>query len=292
MLTQKVFSKNIPKPMSLQQFHKRFIRNTIRTDTTQVELHGSKMGAIDDSEQKQTDNTASSSNSGTNHLFFLHGLLSKGQNWRSFALSDNFSTTNRSMYMVDLRNHGESDHHPSMTYKEMAEDVLRYADQREIDKFVLVGHNIGAKTAMTLSCLYPDRVSALICLDTLPLSFRPQEGQEFSPMMRASLENLKNIQSAKIVGMTRKAAIEKIKTEFSKTGMANLITGNIIYDPDTDNKKVKWCINLDAIIDNFANIVGFNDGMQLQQFKGPSLFVNASLSIGNLQKEGILPENE
>lgn len=42
-------------------------------------------------------------------------------------------STNRNMHLVDLRNHGESDHHASMTYDEMADDVLRYADYKEID---------------------------------------------------------------------------------------------------------------------------------------------------------------
>jgi hypothetical protein len=32
------------------------------------------------------------------------------------------------MFLVDLRNHGESDKHPSMKYPEMADDVIRYAD--------------------------------------------------------------------------------------------------------------------------------------------------------------------
>ena len=54
--------------------------------------------------------------------------------------------------MVDLRNHGESDHHMSMTYKEMAEDVLRFADIKKMEQFSIIGHNIGAKTGLTLAC--------------------------------------------------------------------------------------------------------------------------------------------
>ena len=78
---------------------------------------------------------------------------------------------NRNMYLMDLRNHGESDHHASMSYDELASDVLRYADFHSIQKLSLIGHNIGAKLAMTLACRHPDRVSSLICLDTAPLSF-------------------------------------------------------------------------------------------------------------------------
>ena len=77
----------------------------------------------------------------------------------------------RNLYLFDLRNHGDSDHHSSMTYEEMASDILRYADQREIEKFVLLGHNMGAKAAMTLSCMHPDRVVSMLSLDTAPLNF-------------------------------------------------------------------------------------------------------------------------
>ena len=86
-----------------------------------------------------------------NNVLFLHGLLGQGRNWRSFALNDVISAK-RNVYLVDLRNHGESDHHASMSYSEMAEDVVRYADSKGLDKFSILGHNLGAKTAMTLAC--------------------------------------------------------------------------------------------------------------------------------------------
>jgi len=140
----------------------------VRTNTNEIELQGARIGSFDEEDgQKSTKKTQ--------NLFFLHGLMSKGQNWRSFALNDVISSQ-RNMHLLDLRNHGDSDHHASMTYEEMANDVIRYADQREIDKLAVIGHNIGAKTAMTLSCMYPDRISALICLDTMPLSFRNPKG--------------------------------------------------------------------------------------------------------------------
>ena len=95
------------------------------------------------------------------------------------------------MYLVDLRNHGESDHHESMRYSEMADDVLSYADQCGVDKLTLLGHNIGAKTAMTLACMHPDRVAGLISLDTLPISFPPDK-------MKKTLDSLKEIEKIDI----------------------------------------------------------------------------------------------
>jgi len=147
---------------------------------------------------------------------------------------------------MDLRNHGEADHHESMTYKEMAEDVLRVADQRDIEKFSLLGHNMGAKVAMTLSCLHPDRVSCLISMDTAPLSFSQSQ-----KTIQQTVNHLNDIRSLSIEGKTRKTAIEIIQNKFSKDiGIANFIASNVIYDPESNNTKVKWCINLDAIINN------------------------------------------
>ena len=97
------------------------------------------------------------------------------------------------MHLMDLRNHGESDHHSSMTYDELAGDILRYADQREISKLTLLGHNIGAKTAMTFSCRYPDRVAAVISLDTAPISFSGN-----SEIIQATKNHFKTIKELKV----------------------------------------------------------------------------------------------
>ena len=91
---------------------------TLRQNTQEVELNALKIAKMGDEKPKTTNN-----------LFFLHGILGKGQNWKSFALNSVLSD-NRDMHLMDLRNHGESDHHSSMTYDELAADILRYADQR------------------------------------------------------------------------------------------------------------------------------------------------------------------
>lgn len=70
--------------------------------------------------------------------------------------------------MIDARNHGESDHHNDMSYKAMAEDIARYADKKNINKFTLLGHSMGGKTAMTFATLFPDRLDGLIVVDAPP----------------------------------------------------------------------------------------------------------------------------
>ena len=97
--------------------------------------------------------------------------------WRTFALNDAISRQ-RDVFLLDMRNHGESDHHGSMTYEEMAGDVARFAEGRGLERYTLIGHNIGAKTAMMTATLFPDRVNGVICLDTAPTSSEPDKKQQ------------------------------------------------------------------------------------------------------------------
>ena len=55
-----------------------------------------------------------------------------------------------------------------MRYEELADDVIRFCDERNLERISLVGHNIGAKTALTTACLHADRVQGVISLDTAP----------------------------------------------------------------------------------------------------------------------------
>ena len=126
--------------------------------------------------------------------------------WRNFALNDVISKE-RDVFLVDLRNHGESDHHSSMTYEEMAGDVARFAESRDLSSVTLIGHNIGAKTAMMTATLYPDQVNGIICLDTAPTGTADDKKQ-------LTVNSLEQIKRLDIVGKTRKGAMDLIKNEF------------------------------------------------------------------------------
>lgn len=53
----------------------------------------------------------------------------------------------------------------------------------------------------------------------------------------------------------------------------------MVYDEASDRKFVKWCVNLDAIISNIDNIIGFEE--EMRPYTGPSLFINGGLSVKN-----------
>ena len=54
----------------------------------------------------------------------------------------------------------------------------------------------------------------------------------------------------------------------------------MIYDEENNNKTVKWCINLEAIVNNYPNIVDFDT--DLAPFNGPAMFINGKFSLDQM----------
>ena len=175
--------------------------------------------------------------------------------------------------MVDLRNHGESEHHASMSYEEMARDVARFAESRDIESYTLIGHNMGAKTAMMTATLFPDSVDGIVCLDTAPTG----TADDKKALTVASLEQIKRLP---VVGKTRKEAMDIIQGEFKDPGIANFIANNLVYTDADQHSTVEWSINIDAIMSNIDNIVGYpNASQESHKYPGLAYFLNGSLSV-------------
>ena len=102
-------------------------------------------------------------------MICLHGLLG-GRKYMRNIVSQEAVTNRRNSYIVKLRNHNESDFHPEMNYNVLSDDIIRFADKEGLEKFTLLGHGLGGRTAMTVACRYPERVDGLISLDAAPVN--------------------------------------------------------------------------------------------------------------------------
>ncbi|KAJ5736709.1 Alpha/Beta hydrolase protein [Penicillium malachiteum] len=101
-------------------------------------------------------------------ILFLHGFLgSKRENRHVSRLLAKDLT--RDVYTLDLRNHGDSGHHPLHTYPEMALDVKCFIQTHNLQRPTVIGHSMGAKTAMTLALGSPDLVSNVVAVDNGPI---------------------------------------------------------------------------------------------------------------------------
>ncbi len=126
---------------------------------------------------------AGEANGGT-PLLVLHGLFGSARNWQTLARR--FAETRR-VYALDLRNHGGAPWADGMSYPQMADDVLRFLDDRGFARANVVGHSMGGKTAMTLALRHPDRVARLVVVDIAPVAYTHTHAPYVAAMKAADL---------------------------------------------------------------------------------------------------------
>ena len=83
-------------------------------------------------------------------------------------------------------------HVETMSYKEMAEDVVCFMDNNGLERIIVLGHSMGGKTAMQVALRFPERVSCLIVVDIAPVQY-----EHFQ-------KNLKLIRAIQELGLPKK----------------------------------------------------------------------------------------
>lgn len=107
-------------------------------------------------------------------VIILHGFLGSLDNWQSIAkdLSANFK-----VYLIDLRNHGKSQHSAKHSYLLMSDDLKEFCVQQKIQNVCLVGHSMGGKTAMFFATQHPSLVDKLVVID-IGVKYYPPHHQD------------------------------------------------------------------------------------------------------------------
>ncbi len=91
----------------------------------------------------------------------------------------------------------------------MADDVIRHLDTLKVQNFTLVGHSMGAKTAMHIATKVKDRVDGLIIVDAAPKDHRDNIN------IYGNTQTIVNaVCEFDIREKTRRQAIEKFKEMF------------------------------------------------------------------------------
>lgn len=93
-------------------------------------------------------------------LVLLHGLTAT----RRYVLHGSRLLAREGFRLVsyDARAHGESDPGDGYEYADLASDLLCVLDSAGLDRAVLVGHSMGAATAIRVALECPERVSGLV----------------------------------------------------------------------------------------------------------------------------------
>lgn len=199
-------------------------------------------------------------------LVLIHGLLGSLENLNMVAkdLKNICRVTS-----IDVRNHGNSFHKNSMTYQELAQDIITLLDHLSIDDCVILGHSMGGKIAMETALTYPMRVNKLIVADIAPVAYPPHHQQILSGLAAIDLTKVNN----------RKDADSQLSHYVEETGVRQFLLRNLV------NNEGHWQFkcNLGFITQCYSQIMASYQGNE--QFDKPTLFIKGGNS------NYILPEH-
>jgi esterase len=124
-------------------------------------------------------------------LVLLHGLLGSSRNWQT-AGAELAARLGRTVYALDLRNHGRSPWAERMDYPALGADLLAWLDAQLPGQTVdLLGHSLGGKTAMAFAAHFPARLRRLVVVDIAPRAYLSLGHRtEFTAMHELRLEAL------------------------------------------------------------------------------------------------------
>ncbi len=195
-------------------------------------------------------------------IVILHGLFGSARNWH--AIAKQLESTHH-VYALDLRNHGSSPWHDSMTYRDLADDVRDFIEQHNLEQAVVIGHSMGGKTAMLLALQYQELVGTLVVVDIAPV-----------PYQHSFIQYVQAMQGLNLSGLSRRDdADEALSDDVPEPGVRMFLLQNLVYK----NKQFNWRINLPALSANMAELTGFPREAMNRIYFGKTLIIGGGQSV-------------
>lgn len=200
-------------------------------------------------------------------IVLIHGLFGSYENLGVIAraLAGQWQVVN-----LDMRNHGRSGWHDTMSYALMAEDVKETLDHLGLEPVVLLGHSMGGKIAMEFALRYPERVSKLILADISPVQNRPRHLEILSALDSIDLSNLQS----------RQQADQQLALSVTDTGVRQFLLKSLYKKDD----QFRWRFNVKALIANYPQL------LEAPPSKGP--YTGPTLFIKGAESDYLLPEHQ
>jgi esterase len=188
-------------------------------------------------------------------VLFLHGLLGSKRNFATLGKMLGIQLDKpRRILGIDLRNHGDTlPWSESMSYPQMAKDVINFLDSQNIRKVVLVGHSMGGKIAQALALLYPEYVEGLVVIDIAPVKYSSKE----DPHWRAVVDIMHAINDIETTTTDNKIITKRdidlsLRQKIPDPALRAFVLTNF------DSKNNQWKIPISTIVDELEQIAGFD----------------------------------
>jgi esterase len=194
-------------------------------------------------------------------VVILHGLFGLSDNWQT--LGKQLAQNGFTVYLVDLRNHGNSPHSNEFNYDVLSKDVLELIEQENITNPTLLGHSLGGKTAMQFALHYPEKISSLIVVDIAPRYYEPHHQKVLNGLFSVDLN----------VIQSRGEAEKILASKIADVGTRQFLLKNLYWK---ESNKLDWKFNLKGIADTIENV-----GKEIKAentFDKPTLFIKGEKS--------------
>lgn len=199
------------------------------------------------------------SSAGTYPVILIHGLFGSLENLGMVAkpLSEY-----RQVISVDVRNHGSSFHKNSMTYPELASDIVSLMNELNMTKADFLGHSMGGKIAMQLALSHRKKVNKLIVADIAPVTYPAHHQQIIQGLLSLNFEQINS----------RKEADTALSQYVEDVGVRQFLLRNL----SQSNGKLTFKCNLEGIANCYSQIMqAFDENLT---FDGDTLFVKGGNS--------------
>ncbi len=205
------------------------------------------------------------------HWVFLHGLMGAGANWRKVTAQ---LEETAQVLTFDQRGHGRS-FHPDKGYapENYADDLHELSKEFGWNKFILVGHSIGARNALAFAHKYPERLLCLILEDMGP-DLSQNDLSYYKQLLDAIPTPFENRQQARDFFDKQLLKIFEIQGD-NPAVIAQFLYSNLI---EISTGQLDWRFSRKGIIETVQSSRARDCWNELTQLRIPTLIVRGERS--------------
>ena len=207
-------------------------------------------------------------------LLVFHGLFGMLDNWATFGREFGEKLP---CHLLDLRNHGKSFHTEDMSHDNMAEDILNYLNQHQIEKACLLGHSLGGKAVMQFAISYPERVKKIVVVDIAPKAYPPHHQKIIEALQSVDFEKM----------MSRKEVEEKLAESIEEKPVIQFLVKNLYWEQED---RLNWRFNLKVLAEKYSDFVG--NAIRFGIFESETLFIKGEKSHYILSQDEFLIQKQ
>ncbi|MBM2887776.1 alpha/beta fold hydrolase [Leptospira interrogans serovar Canicola] len=195
-------------------------------------------------------------------IIVLHGLFGSSKNWLSVG---DFLSQYADVYLLDLRNHGDSPHSSEHSIASMVEDIEVWVTKQKLEKPVILGHSMGGLVSMGVALKNPNILSLLFIEDIAPRNY-PFHYESELLCLRTDVSSFKSRQEID-------SALTKI---LPNAFIRNFLEMNL--ERLENNGGYRWKLNVEGVANSPRLFQDFFDKYTNYPYTGRTYFITGGVS--------------